>query len=85
MKSELHKHLLAYSILVFGLSVFAVAFLYFWPLRSILRILVFVLVGYYVTWGALAHLKSDRVTRRVVIEYLGFGLIAGSLLLMLTI
>lgn len=85
MKSEIEKHFLAYSVLLFGLGIFVLAFLYFWPLMTILRIFIVVLGFYYVTWGALAHLKSDRVTRLIVLEYAGVALIACSILMMLTV
>ena len=84
MKPEIEKHLLAYSALLIGLGVFVLAVLYFWPLMNILRLLIFALGIYYVTWGALAHLKSDRVTRRIVMEYAGVAMIACSILMMLT-
>ncbi len=84
MKPEIEKHFLAYSALLFGLGIFVLAFLYFWPLMVILRILIVVLGFYYVSWGALAHLKSDRVTKRIILEYAGMALIACSILMMLT-
>lgn len=84
MKPELEKHLLAYTALILGLGVFILAFLYFWPLMAILRILIVALGIYYVAWGALAHLKSDRVTKRIIMEYAGVAMIACSILMMLT-
>jgi len=84
MKPELEKHLLAYSVLLIGLGVFVLSFIYFWPLMTILRILIIALGVYYVAWGALAHLKSDRITRRILLEYAGVAMIACSILMMLT-
>lgn len=84
MKPEIEKHLLAYFALLVGLGIFVLAFLYFWPLMTILRILIITLGVYYVTWGAVAHLKSDRVTKKILLEYTGMALIACSILMMLT-
>ncbi|HCC84408.1 MAG TPA: hypothetical protein DEP87_01890 [Candidatus Pacebacteria bacterium] len=73
-----------YLSLVLGLAGLAAIFWFLWPNRLALRLVSLVLGVFYVLWGTVVHLKSGRVSLRVVAEYLGVALL-GSLMLWLVI
>lgn len=85
MKNELNKHRLAYLSLALGLAGFVVMFLGVWPSLFWQRITIIGLAVFYFIWGVLTHVKTDHITRRVVYEYLGYSVLAGVLLIFVTL
>ncbi len=84
MLKELNKHKLAYLILVIGLVLGIILFLGSWPDRRLQRIVAVGISTFYVMWGILTHVKADHITKKVVLEYLGVGVLAGLLLVLIT-
>jgi len=84
MLKELKKHKLAYLVLAAGLGLGVILFLGSWPDRSLQRLVSVGIAIFYFVWGILNHLKDGRVTKRVVFEYLGVGMLAGLLLILIT-
>ncbi len=85
MQQELLKHRWAYLILTLGMVLIAVAFLGVWPNRWLQRAVIGVMVIFYSLWGSLTHLHTDHLTKRVASEYISISLLAGVLLLLVTI
>jgi hypothetical protein len=85
MRKLLARHKLAYSLLIAGLSFFSFLIYTAWPNRVAQRNLIMALVGFYFLWGSLTHFKSYKLTIRVVLEYLGVSLLAGLLLILITL
>ncbi len=85
MLKELKKHKLVYLILIVGLILGVTLFLGSWPDRRLQRLVSIGIAVFYILWGILTHLKENRITRRVVLEYLGVGVLAGLLLVLITL
>jgi predicted lysophospholipase L1 biosynthesis ABC-type transport system permease subunit len=75
------------SYLVIGsiLLVFTALFLWAWPNRDLQRVLIGCLMLAYFVWGVVTHTKSNVLTLHLVLEYLGVSLLAGILLVLVTI
>lgn len=82
---ELFKHKLAYALLLVGMVVLIGLFMAAWPDRMWQRIVAVVFALYYILWGLFTHFKADRITPHIMYEYLGIGLLGGSILLVLTL
>jgi uncharacterized membrane protein YjjP (DUF1212 family) len=85
MKDEIRKHRWSYLILILGMSLIAIAFLGVWPDRWLQRAVIAVMVVFYTAWGTITHLHADHITKRVISEYASMSLLAGILLLLVTI
>ena len=85
MKIAWHKHLLAYSFIATILLIFAALFLLAWPNRDLQRLLIGCLMLIYFAWGIITHTQSNALTVHIVLEYLGVSLLAGILLVLVTI
>jgi len=85
MLKELRKHRFVYIVLIVGLFLGVVLFLGSWPDRSLQRLVSIGIAVFYILWGILTHLKDDHITRKVVLEYLGVGALAGLLLVLITL
>ncbi|NCN45844.1 MAG: hypothetical protein COU63_03070 [Candidatus Pacebacteria bacterium CG10_big_fil_rev_8_21_14_0_10_36_11] len=85
MVAEILKHKLAYAFLLIALITFTFGFFAVWPNRQLQRILVIGLAIFYFTWGLVTHVKSRKLTKLVVLEYLTTSLLAGILLLLVTL
>lgn len=85
MKDELIKHRLAYLILIIGIVIFIFLFLGAWPDRWIQRAVVVGMSFYYFIWGVLTHFKTQTITKNVIWEYGMVSLLAGVLLLLITV
>lgn len=85
MLKELKKHKLAYLVLVVGLILGVALFLGSWPDRKLQRLVSIGISIFYFIWGVLTHLKNGHISRRIVMEYLGVGALAGLLLVLITI
>ncbi len=82
---ELHHHWLEYLILLIGLAVAASLFVFFWPNRDTLRLIIIGLGVFYFIWGVATHMKAQRINTRVVSEYFMVSLLACGLLYLLII
>ncbi|MBU0576894.1 hypothetical protein KJ654_04550 [Patescibacteria group bacterium] len=85
MLKELNKHKLAYIILIIGLVLGVILFLGAWPDRQTQRMVAISIAVFYLLWGVLTHFKTNQITGRVVLEYLGIGTLAGLLLILVTL
>lgn len=85
MLEELRHHKFAYSFLVIGLVTAILLFLGAWPNRPLQRVIALGLATYYMLWGILTHLKNNHINKRVLLEYVAVGGLAGILLLLVTI
>lgn len=85
MKHELMHHKVAYLILCLGLSALILTFLAVWPDRILQRGVIVALAGFYFLWGCVTHLHTTTLTRRVVYEYASMSLLAGTLLMLITL
>jgi hypothetical protein len=70
---EFKQHRLAYLALSLGLVLGVFTFLGVWPNRVQWRLLSVVFASFYIAWGALTHLKKERLTRKILFEYIGIG------------
>lgn len=84
MLKEIRKHKLNYLVLIVGLVLGVVLFLGSWPDRKLQRFVSIGIAAFYFIWGVLTHLKESHISRRVVLEYLGVGVLAGLLLVLIT-
>lgn len=85
MRREFARHPIAYSVLVAGLIVLIVLFLAAWPSLFWQRVVILLLGLFYLSWGVMTHVKSEFVSRRVILEYLGVSLLATALLFLVTV
>ena len=74
----------AYLILIFALAIFAVTFLAVWPVHSLQRGIVALMIAFYFLWGIFSHIKQDHIDKKIIFEYLAMSLLAGLLLLLVT-
>jgi hypothetical protein len=84
MKREYQKHKLAYAVLFAGLTLFVAAFLGFWPNHGLQRAATLAVMLFYFVWGCISHVKTESLSRKVVLEYAGVSLLGGVALLILT-
>jgi len=84
MKNQLKQHLIAYSLLIIGLLVGAGGYIYVWPNQKLMRLVALFLASFYFIWGVVTHVKTKRISVRVVYEYATVALLASLALLVLT-
>ncbi len=85
MLREFSKHKLSYSILVVVLLLGVLAFLAAWPDRASQRLISVAIAMFYILWGIIFHVNIKQISRKVVLEYLGVGILAGVLLVLVTL
>lgn len=85
MKDELLRHKIAYLILILGITVFVFMFLGAWPNRWQQRLVVLGISSFYFFWGLLTHFKTQTITKNVAWEYGMVAVMAGVLLLLITL
>jgi hypothetical protein len=85
MQYELLRHKLAYFSLILGLVGMTILFLAVWPNLALQRGVVVLMSVYYFSWGIITHVKTDHITRKVLYEYAGISILAGLLLLLITL
>jgi hypothetical protein len=85
IRPELAKHTIAYLILVTGLTLIVFGFLAVWPNRVAQRYMVLILCAFYLAWGMLTHVKTNKLTLRVIAEYVGITLLGGLILLVVSL
>jgi hypothetical protein len=84
MKYELLKHKYAYIVLFVGLALFVLSFLAAWPDRFLERCVIGGVAIFYFLWGVMTHLKSEHISRKVILEYAGMATLTSVLLLLIT-
>lgn len=84
MFQEIREQVIAYIVLLVLIATFVAAFVFVWPDRMLERIVILVFSVSYVVWGVSTHLKSKKITRFVVEEYLAVATLGGLILLLLT-
>lgn len=84
MPSNIKTHQLAYAVLFLGLGVFTLLFLHVWPDKKLQQLTVIGVAVFYFLWGVVTHVKTKRVTHRVVLEYAAVSILAAVLLLLVT-
>ncbi|MDA1079672.1 MAG: hypothetical protein O2840_03230 [bacterium] len=85
MKNEVRQHVRSYLALGSILLLFAALFLWAWPNHDLQRLLIGCLMLCYFVWGVVTHTKNNVLTLHLVLEYLGVSLLAGVLLVLVTI
>ncbi len=85
MRKEFIKHKLAYIILFIFLSLAIFLFFAVWPDRVFQRYLIALMAMFYFFWGIISHVKTKKISRQVIFEYFGVSLLAGLLLLLVTV
>ncbi len=85
MKIELLHHKLAYAVLIIALAFLMVLFLGTWPNRMYQRIVVITLALFYFVWGTVTHVKAQKISRKVILEYAAISTLAGFLLFLITL
>ncbi len=85
MKQELLHHRVAYLILTVGLISLTFLFLGSWPNRFLQRLIILAMMVFYTAWGTLSHLKADQLSQRIWSEYVGISVLAGVILLLITL
>ena len=84
LKFEITRHKYAYAILLVEMVMFTLLFLAAWPNLILQRLLILFMVGFYVLWGSITHLKADHFNDRIFWEYVGVAGLAGVLLFLIT-
>ena len=85
MKSQIKHHLVAYLVLLVGLFISALAYVYVWPDHKLMRLVALGLVAFYFLWGITTHVKTKHITTRVIYEYATISLLAGLALILVTL
>lgn len=84
MIKEFKNHKSAYTVLLVFLISFSSLFLYVWPDAKKQRLLVLFMAIFYFIWGVIVHKKADHITLRITLEYFAVAVLAGSILLLMT-
>ena len=85
MRTEFWRHKLAYLLLLIGIAAFLFYFFKVWPDRVQQRLASGLFVCFYFVWGLLFHVKSNRLTVKIALEYFAASLLAGIILLLVTL
>lgn len=85
MKKELLSHKLSYSALFLFLATCSFLFLAAWPDVHYQRYIVLLISVFYFLWGVVIHLKRKELSKKIVFEYFGISLLAGSVLMLITL
>lgn len=84
MKNELRRYKWFYLVLMLFLGLSSFLFLAAWPDVVYQRYLILLMVIFYFFWGIIKELKTDKLTKRIFLEYLGISILAGSLMFLVT-
>jgi hypothetical protein len=85
MGNEILKHKLAYFVLAVGILTFIFYFFAVWPNRLQQQLAIGSFGVFYFSWGIVTHLKSQKLNKRVVFEYLAVSLLISLLLGLVTL
>ena len=72
-------------VLVLFLALIAFLFLAAWPDIIYQRYLILMVSVFYFFWGMINHFKEDKVTKKIVLEYIGISVLAGLLMFLITL
>ena len=67
--TDQEKHLLHYLILLIGLGIFLLVFVFFWYNKEIQLLVGGVACAYYAAWGLVHHAVENRLTKIIATEY----------------
>ncbi len=67
-----------------GLLGGALAFISFWPNKSILRLIILLLAIFYTLWGVMTHVRAGHPTGKVWMEYAAIAFL-GALMVWLVV
>ena len=84
MFQDIKNHVFAYLTLLIIVIVFVGALVYVWPDRMMERWVIITFSLTYFFWGIVTHVKTKKITRFVVEEYLAVATLGGLILLLLT-
>ncbi len=84
MKKEVRSNKWFYAVLLLFLGLSSFLFLAAWPDIVYQRYLVLLMVVFYFFWGVIKEFKSDKLTKKIILEYLGISILAGSLMFLVT-
>ena len=84
MWKEIKLHWHSYVALIAGLTAFVYLYLQFWPNIWMIRYISLAMGLFYSIWGILTHVKSQKITRQVVQEYVFVSILAVTLLWLIT-
>lgn len=85
MIKELQAHLFSYIVLIIFLVIAIIMFLAAWPNLVTQRLIALAIGLFYTIWGMLTHVKANRLTRKLTMEYLLAGTLATLLLVLVTL
>lgn len=85
MKNEVIRHTLGYAVLILGLVGFALLFMAAWPHPVPQRLVVVSMASFYICWGLATHYKSNHLTARIILEYIGVAGLGALILSLLTL
>ncbi len=85
MRQEFLHHKIAYLVLIIFLGLISFLYLAAWPDIIYQRYLILLMAVFYFFWGVINHFKTDRVNKKIILEYLGISVLAGSLMFLVTI
>lgn len=85
MIHELRRHAIAYFLLLIVLVSHVVLFMSLWPNTAQQRLVAVSLACTYFLWGVLTHIKTKYITSKIIQEYAFAALLAGGLLVLLTV
>jgi hypothetical protein len=81
---EIARHRYAYIFLGLGITVLIGLYMGAWPDRNWQRVIAVTFSAFYIIWGLITHVKSSHLTRNIIYEYLGIGILGGAILMLLT-
>lgn len=80
---EFKKHPLDYLILASGILLILIAFFINWPIAQQQQLWAVVLGVFYTFWGLWHHARTNSLHQDTVLEYVGLGVLATTILLFL--
>lgn len=78
---EIQNNFLDYTLLAVGISLCIFAYIFSWPHHDQQRLWAIVLGVFYTFWGIWHHSRSNSLHQSVVLEYVGLGFLATSVLM----
>lgn len=78
--NDSEKHLVHYVILIAGLAVFLMFFIFFWYNKETQLMVSALACLYYAGWGMIHHTTEDRLTKIIALEYILMALFVFTIL-----
>lgn len=85
MFTELKRHPFSYLLLAMLLAIHLTLFYLAWPNLWIQRTIIVSNSISYFCWGIFTHLQHHHLQKKIVREYLAISLLAGGMLLLVTL